>query len=212
MNNILDYERLVYDIIKRYTNYYDKEDLYQAGMLGLAKAYTKYNNDFDTKFSTFAYFYIKGEVCTYIRENNGIKINKELLKLNKSLEKAKEVLSQRLQRIPTDKELSCFLEIDERLIEEAKAISIPVESLDNTQEESSNNLYNYIKTEDKNLNSDIIDLKVELNKLSNEEKSIIYDRYYKDLTQSEISDSLGMNQVQVSRKEKKILQKLKTRL
>ncbi len=212
MNNILDYERLVYDIIKRYTNYYDKEDLYQAGMLGLAKAYTKYNNDFDTKFSTFAYFYIKGEVCTYIRENNGIKINKELLKLNKSLEKAKEVLSQRLQRIPTDKELSCFLEIDERLIEEAKAISIPVESLDNTQEESSNNLYNYIKTEDKNLNSDIIDLKVELDKLSSEEKSIIYDRYYKDLTQSEISNNLGINQVQVSRKEKKILQKLKTRL
>ena len=212
MNNILDYERLVYDIIKRYTNYYDKEDLYQAGMLGLAKAYTKYNNDFDTKFSTFAYFYIKGEVCTYIRENNGIKINKELLKLNKSLEKAKEVLSQRLQRIPTDKELSCFLEIDERLIEEAKAISIPVESLDNTQEESSNNLYNYIKTEDKNLNSAIIDLKVELDKLSSEEKSIIYDRYYKDLTQSEISNNLGINQVQVSRKEKKILQKLKTRL
>ena len=62
------------------------------------------------------------------------------------------------------------------------------------------------------INSDIIDLKVELDKLSNEEKSIIYDRYYKDLTQSEISNNLGMNQVQVSRKEKKILQKLKTRL
>ncbi len=212
MNSILDYERLVYDIIKRYINYYDKEDLYQAGMLGLAKAYTKYNKNYDTKFSTFAYFYIKGEVCSYIRENSGIKVNKELLKLNKSLEKAREVLSQKLQRIPTDKELSNFLEIDEKLIEEAKVISSPIESLDNNQEESSMNLYNYIKTEDKNLNSDIIDLKVELNKLSNEEKSIIYDRYYKDLTQSEISDSLGMNQVQVSRKEKKILQKLKTRL
>ena len=212
MNSILDYEKLVYDIIKRYTNYYDKEDLYQAGMLGLAKAYTKYNNDYNTKFSTFAYFYIKGEVCSYIRENNGIKVNKELLKINKSLEKAKEVLSQRLQRTPTDKELAHFLEIDEKLIEEAKAISMPIESLDNNQDDSSINLYNYIKTEDKNLNSDIIDLKVELNKLSDEEKSIIYDRYYKDLTQSEISNNLGMNQVQVSRKEKKILQKLKTRL
>ena len=150
MNSILDYEKLVYDIIKRYTNYYDKEDLYQAGMLGLAKAYTKYNNDYNTKFSTFAYFYIKGEVCSYIRENNGIKVNKELLKINKSLEKAKEVLSQRLQRTPTDKELAHFLEIDEKLIEEAKAISMPIESLDNNQDDSSINLYNYIKTEDKN--------------------------------------------------------------
>ena len=211
MNDILEYERLVYDIIKRYTSYYDKDDLYQAGMLGLAKAYKKFDNTYNTKFSTFAYFYIKGEVCSYVRENSGLKVNKELLKLNKSLDKAREVLSQKFGRIPTDRELSTFLEIDERLIEQAKLVTEPVKSLDEETEEQIN-LYNYVKTEDKNLNSDIIDLKVELNKLSDEEKSIIYDRYYKDLTQSEISNNLGMNQVQVSRKEKKILQKLKTRL
>ncbi len=211
MNDILEYERLVYDIIKRYTSYYDKDDLYQAGMLGLAKAYKKFDNTYNTKFSTFAYFYIKGEVCSYVRENTGLKVNKDLLKLNRSLDKAREVLSQKFGRTPTDRELSTFLEIDEKLIDQAKAIAEPIKSLDEETEEQIN-LYNYIKTEDKNLNSDIIDLKVELDKLSNEEKTIIYDRYYKDLTQSEVSNSLGMNQVQVSRKEKKILQKLKTRL
>ena len=211
MNDILEYERLVYDIIKRYTSYYDKDDLYQAGMLGLAKAYKKFDNTYNTKFSTFAYFYIKGEVCSYVRENSGLKVNKELLKLNKSLDKAREVLSQKFGRIPTDRELSTFLEIDERLIEQAKLVTEPVKSLDEETEEQIN-LYNYVKTEDKNLNSDIIDLKVELDKLTDEEKQIIYNRYYKDLTQSEISNNLGINQVQVSRKEKKILQKLKTRL
>lgn len=212
MNDILEYERLVYDIIKRYSNYYDKDDLYQAGMLGLAKACKKFNNSYDTKFSTFAYFYIKGEVCSYIRENSGVKVNKELLKLNKSLDKAREVLSQRLERTPTDKELSMFLEIDENLIAQAKAISSPIKSLDDESDDTSMNLYDYIKTEDRNLNSDILDLKLELEKLNDEEKSIIYNRYYKDLSQSEISNNLGINQVQVSRKEKKILQKLKTRL
>ncbi len=212
MQDILEYERLVYDIIKRYSNYYDKDDLYQAGMLGLAKAYKKFDERYDTKFSTFAYFYIKGEVCSYIRDNNGVKVNKDLLKLNKSLEKAREVLSQKLQRMPTDQELSLFLEVDEDLISQANAISSPVKSLDDENETQEVNLYNYIKTEDKNLDSDIIDLKVELEKLSAEEKNIIYNRYYNGLTQSEISNNLGINQVQVSRKEKKILQKLKTRL
>ncbi len=212
MNDILEYERLVYDVIKRYSNYYDKDDLYQAGMLGLAKAYTKFSNQYNTKFSTFAYFYIKGEVCSYIRENNGVKINKDLLKLNRSIDKAREVLSQKLGRLPSDSELSLFLEVDEKLISEAKEVSTPVKSLDSEIVDESINLYNCIKVEDKNLNSEIIDLRDEISKLNEEDKKIIYDRYYKDLTQNEVSSDLGINQVQVSRKEKKILQKLKTRL
>ena len=215
MDDILEYSNMVYSIVKKYSNYYDKEDLYQAGMLGLINAYKNFDQEKNTKFSTYAYIYIKGKVIKFINESKNIKINRDLVKLNSSLIRAKDVLRQRLLREPTDFELSIFLEIDESQIRDANIAYKDVKSLDSLielDEESCVNLYNSIKVEDKNLKSEYIDLKTEIKNLEREEQDIIINHYYKDLTQSEISNKLGINQVQVSRKEKKILQKLKTRL
>ena len=74
------------------------------------------------------------------------------------------------------------------------------------------NLYQSIKVEDKEINPNILDLRESIKNLNDEERKLIYSRYYCDLTQSETSREMGMSQVQVSRKETKILQKLKTKL
>ena len=117
---LLENENLVYSIINKYTYYFDKDDLYQVGMIGLMDAYNHYQNDKNTKFSSFAYFYVLGKVKEYIRNSNMMKISKELIKLNASIEKARDYLTQRIGHIPTDDDIALFLEIDIEQLRQAK--------------------------------------------------------------------------------------------
>ena len=206
---IIQNELLIYSIINRYKDYFDIEDLYQTAVIGLINAYKNYKDDKQTKFSSYAYFYMKGEVKKYIRESHTLKISKELIKLNTSIVKAKEVLYQRLNREPTDFELSLFLEIDEQEIINAELATSLVESLDNDIED---NLYNKTGYIQKEYEGEILDLKTEINNLKELEKQIIISRYEEGLTQQEVSKLLGINQTKVSREEKQILQKLRDRL
>ena len=209
MDDLLEYEGLVYGIINRYSSYFDKDDLYQVGMLGLVDAYRHYDGSLNTKFSTYAYYYILGEVRKFIKDSNLVKVSSDLIKLNSSVEKAKEAMSQSLGREPTLTELSLFLEIDEEKIEEARVASLDIRSLDYMVDDESNDLYNSIISTDNGMNCEILDLKIALDGLSDDEKNLIISRYFDDLTQNETSRELGISQVQVSRKEGKILEKLK---
>lgn len=209
MDDLLEYEGLVYGIINRYSSYFDKDDLYQVGMLGLVDAYRHYDSSLNTKFSTYAYYYILGEVRKFIKDSNLVKVSSDLIKLNSAVEKAKEAMSQSLGREPTLTELSLFLEIDEEKIEEARVASLDIRSLDYMVDDESNDLYNSIISTDNGMNCEILDLKIALDGLSDDEKNLIISRYFDDLTQNETSRELGISQVQVSRKEGKILEKLK---
>ena len=102
--------------------------------------------------------------------------------------------------------------MDEKQIADVEAANEFIRSLDYEENEESMDLYNRISCEEKAYDADIQDLKTELNHLSDDEKELIKQRYYNDLTQSETSDKLGISQVQVSRKEAKILTKLRQRL
>lgn len=204
MDSLLDYEGLVYSIINKYPRF-DQDDLYQVGMIGLVEAYKHYDKGHDTKFSTFAYYYIVGEVNKYIRESSHLKVSRELIELKKKILKAKEEMAQRLGREPTNLEISLFLEVEESFINQAMLATEEVDSLDDVYEMISSNDDFYTR-------ADILDLKNELEKLSEKERNLIYKRYYQEMTQTETSKSLGISQVQVSRNEAKILQKLKTRL
>ena len=181
-------------------------------MIGLIDASKRFDPNLGIKFSTYAYKYIIGEVTKYLRENTNLKISRDVIRLKSSIEKSKDFLRQKLGREPTNLELSLVLEIDEEKINEIEAISTQVRSLDYCIDDDLDNLYNSIRIEEKNLSPNVLDLKEEISKLDCEEKEIIYSRYYYDMTQSEISEKLGISQVQVSRKESRILQKLKTRL
>ena len=205
MEELLDYDRLIYSIINKYPERFDKEDLYQVSMIGLMDAYKHYDKNYDTKFSTFAYYYIVGEVNKYIRESGSLKVSKELIQLKKKLLETKEIMTQKLGREPSNLEISLFLDIDETLIEEAILATDEVDSYDDK--------YEFISSyEDTSTRADILDLKIALDDLDEKDRKLILARYYKDLTQSEVSKVMGISQVQVSRNETKILQKLKTKL
>lgn len=212
MEELLNYEGLVYGIIQRYTKYFEKDDLYQAGMVGLINAYHNFDSSQGTKFSTYAYYYVLGEVRKFVREAGLVKVSSDLVKLNQSIEKVREVMSQRLGREPTTTEISLFLEVDEEKIEEARVATLDVRSLDYSVDEELPEFYNSVAAFDTETTPDILDLRSEIAKLPEEEKSLIIARYYEDMTQSEASRELGISQVQVSRKEGKILEKLRVAL
>lgn len=211
MDDLLEYENLVYSIINKYGSYFDRDDLYQAGMIGLIDAYNHYDSNFDVKFSSYAYYYIVGEVTKFVRENRSVKVSKDVVKLSQSIEKTRDAMRQRLGREPTDTEVSLFMEIDEEKIGEVRTAMQEVQSLDFAYDEDIS-LYNSISRFDDGTSADVLDLRTEVGKLDEEERQLISVRYYQDMTQSEASKCLGISQVQVSRKEGKILEKLRQRL
>jgi len=209
-----DYTNMIYKIAHKYSFGNDFEDLCQVGQIGLLKAYENFKPEIGSDFSSYAYTYIRGEMLKYIRENKVIKINKELISLNKSISNAREVLTQKMMRVPTNEELSMFLEIPEEKITEAYLATEYVRSLDYELNDEGKELtmYDSIRYEEKGYSDNILDLRDELEKLPENERKLIIARYYEDKSQQETSEILGMSQVQVSRNEAKILTKLKTKL
>ncbi len=203
MNTVLDYEGLIYSIIAKYPKRFDRDDLFQAGMLGLVDAYKHYDPNVSVKFSTYAYYYIVGEVNKYIRECSSLKISKDLIDLKKKILKVIDVMTQKLGREPTTLELSLYLDVSEEMITNALISTDEVVSID-----ASFDSFKYFD----DINAEKLDLREEIEKLSEDEQRLIKARYYEDLTQTETSKKLGISQVQVSRNESKILKKLRTNL
>lgn len=211
---IVDNSKLIYSIISKYQSYYDKEDLYQIGVIGMIKAYKNYKKDSNTKFTTYAYTYILGEVLKYVNENKSFKLSKEYLVIYKKISEAKTILTQRLMKVPSNFELSVFLEIDEQVINHIEMITREIDRLDRIINEDGKNLIllDTIKDEKAETSIDSMMLYEEINKLSSDERKLLKERYFLDKTQSETAKILGINQVQVSRNELKILKKLKNNL
>ena len=210
--DILKYEQLVNKIAHKYSNLSNFEDLHQQGMIGLIKAVNNYKENENTKFSTYAYFWIKGEILEYLKNDKGIKISKEILSLSKEITIASEILRNKLNREHNINDLSFFLEktpleIEEALLSREIILSCDY-SLNNEDENKNVNLYDTMPYYEKKYSADYLDLYNEIAKLPIEERKIIMMHYFEDKTQSEISKELGTNQVNISRKEEKILTKL----
>jgi len=211
-NLIMNNERLIYSIANYFKNYNSKEDLYQAGCLGLITAYKKYDPNMNCKFTTYAYPYILGEMRRLVREDKGLKISREITKLNLKIEKAYVLLTQKLMKEPSIEEISRFLEIPEFYVSEAILSLNKIKSIDEpVNDEGRDFTLQDVIGKSENID-ELIMLKELLQGLNSEEKAIIDNRYMKDYTQSETSKLVGMSQVQVSRKEQKVLQKLKQKM
>ena len=203
---------LIYAVIRKYFRGYDIEDLYQVGVFGVMKAFDNYKKDKNTKFSTYAYKYIYGEIYAYINSSKIIKTSRETASLYKKINEAKNILSQKLMKEPTVYELSSFLEIEPSVIEMAINSVRGVDSIDRViyNDGKDVQILDTIKDEKDYYNIDYMLLNDEINKLPEEEKKIIYLRYFEDRTQSEVANILGKSQVGVSRTEQKTLKKIRT--
>ena len=208
----LNYIGLVKNITSKYNFRSDYDDLFQAGMVGLQTALQKYDSSKETNFTDYAYLWIKGEVLKAINNDYGVHMPSDVYKLSKDIKETREYLSQNLGREPTTFEISYMLgESEEKIISVMNAITTPY-SLDNSYLDDDYNLYNKIALIEKGYDVGVLDLKEAINNLEESERELITSRYYQDMTQKETAETLGMSQVQVSRKETKILEKLRTKI
>ncbi len=204
------YKKLIYSIIKEYCNEYNKEDLYQAGLLGLIKASKTYDKEkSNAKFSSFAYKSILGEVLKYLREDRNIRISRDIISDYKKIYKTKEYIYQTYGKNISNKELSKIINIDEKRINEVLLYNQETRSLDN-EISSNSTLKDIIPFKDKSI--DYIDLKDAFKDLTNEEKELILERYYYNKSQTEIAKEKNISQVKVYRLERKTLDKMKDKI
>ena len=207
-NLIINNERLIYSIARYFKNYNSIEDLYQAGCLGLIEAHKRYNPNINCKFTTYAYPFILGEMRKLVREDKGLKVSREISKLNLKIEKAYILLSQKLMKEPSIKEIADYLEIPEFYVSEAILSLNKIKSIDEPINDEGRDLTLQDVIGKSDNVDDLIMLKESLKSLNKEEKEIINNRYINDYTQSETAKIVGISQVQVSRKEGKVLEKL----
>ena len=201
-------ENLIYKIAGYFNDYGNIEDLYQAGCIGAIKASKNYDENRGTKFSSFAYPYILGEMKDLVRKNNPVKISKEIFSLNKKVAEAKSSLMQAFLREPTIEELSVYLEMDEADIEEILNYNFFVSSIDSTYGDTNMLMEEVISDENVDIDT-LIMIKTMISNLEEPERSIMIKRYYEDMTQTEVANSLGLKQTFVSRHEAKVLKHLR---
>ena len=197
---------LIYKIASKFYNA-DKDDLYQVGVVGILKAYDNYKKNGTTKFSTYAYDYIFGEMYNLVNSNNDYKVSKDLIRLYKKIEMVRYTLAQDMEKIPSNKEISNYLNIELSLVDSATSIGNTI-SFDEDRDDS-RNLAETVSYEEKLSLDDKLILEESINQLSDDEKRIIRYRYFEDLSQMEVAKKLKLSQAKVSRCEKRSIDKMK---
>ncbi len=200
---------MVHSICRRFTGKgIEYDDLFQAGSIGLIKAADAFDEERGFCFSTYAVPVIMGEIKRLFRDGGSVKVSRSIKELYLKINKEKQRLDQNLGREATVSEIAASLSVTAEEVTEAICALQPTVSLtvgekgeiqtdipcgSGIEEELSNKL----------------DISAAMSRLNDDERKIIYYRYYRFLTQSDTASKLNMTQVQVSRAEKKILLKLK---
>jgi len=217
---IEDNNGLIWSIVRRFSGRgYDIEDLYQIGSIGFIKAIQRFDTSFEVRLSTYAVPYILGEIKRYIRDDGPIKVSRSIKELNvKILELQKEYFNKYGRDI-TLEEISKELKISKEEITMAMDSTRPVDSIESakykdTKTDKTVSILEQISTgkDEQTEITNRITIKKLIGELEDKEKEIIMLRYYKQKTQMQVSKILGITQVQVSRIERKVLEKMKRKL
>ena len=207
--------RLVLSIIQRFTNRNENmDDLFQVGCIGLVKAVDNFNLDLDVKFSTYAVPMIIGEIRRYLRDNNSIRISRSIRDLAYRSLQAREELLKTNEREPTTDEIAAKIgESRENVYRAMEAIVEPISLYEPVYSENGDSLYVVDQLCDTSSSDEMwlesIALREAMKTLSERERTIISLRFYKNKTQVEIAEEIGISQAQVSRLEKGALERMR---
>ena len=209
---------LIWSIVRRFLGRgQEADDLFQIGCIGLMKAVDKFELSYDVKFSTYAVPMISGEIKRFLRDDGMIKVSRTLKETAGKVRRVQEMLEGEYGREPTLAELSASLQIAEEEIVMALDSSAEVESLDKTIYYSDGNDITLMDkiAEEVDRNERLVNrmaLKKILSELDEREQNLIRMRFFEERTQTQVAEVLGVSQVQVSRMEKKLLLRMRSRL
>ncbi len=204
---------LIWSVVRKFRGRgCETDDLFQIGAIGLIKCIDKFDPSFDVKFSTYAVPMIMGEIRRFLRDDGMIKVSRPLKETAVKAKFLREQLISKTGEEPTVSELAQRMGIDTETLVEALDSSREVESIFKTVYRSDGSPVYLIDRLCEGSTDDIADtitLKQILVELEPKERQLIFLRYFKDKTQSETAKEIGISQVQVSRMEKKIINRLR---
>lgn len=186
------------------------DDLYSTGCIGLIKAVNGFDSSRGVKFSTYAVPVILGEIKRLFRDGGTVKVSRSVKELSLKIMRIKENFGQKYGREPQISELAELTGESEESIIEAVCAARPVLSLTVDDDEADGGQIDIaVEAHDEEM-AETLSLHAALRTLPEKDQLLIYYRYYKDLTQTQTAEKLGMTQVQVSRREKKLLLSLRS--
>ncbi len=187
------------------------DDLFQAGCLGLVKAVDHFDTERGVQFSTYAVPVILGEIRRLFRDGGAIKVGRGLKELSMRASREAAAFAEREGRTPTVSELAELLQVEpEEAAQALGAAQIPL-SLTASQEDGGGQIDVSVEPADDKI-AELLSLKQVVTELDPKDRSIIVFRYFQSRTQSQTAQALGMTQVQVSRRERVILNQLRAKL
>lgn len=187
------------------------DDLFQAGCLGLVKAVDHFDESRGLKFSTYAVPVILGEMRRLFRDGGAVKVGRSLKELSIRASRKAAEFAEKEGRSPTVGELAELLGVEPAEAAQALGAAQMPLSLTASEEDGGGQMDISVEGEDEKI-AELLSLKQVVKELPPRDQNIIYFRYYKHRTQTETAQALGMTQVQVSRREKVILQELRRKL
>lgn len=188
----------------------ETDDLYQLGCLGFLKAVEGFDLEFGTQFSTYAVPKISGEIRRFLRDDGTLKVSRSLKEQAASIRSVRSKLTTLLGREPTIQELSDQTGFSLEEIAMAETATAATESIHQETGEDGFCLENVLTdTESEEQMVEKIALRQAVEKLPERERLVIQLRYYHSLTQQRVAKVMNVSQVQVSRIEKKALEKIR---
>ncbi|MBO5305346.1 MAG: RNA polymerase sporulation sigma factor SigG [Clostridia bacterium] len=210
--------RLVLSIIQRFTGRNENmDDLFQVGCIGLVKAVDNFDVEMNVKFSTYAVPMIIGEIRRYLRDNNAVRISRSVRDMAYRSLKAREELIREKEREPTLDEIAKKLgEPRESVLRAMEAIVEPISLYEPVYSEGGDALYVMDQISDSDSSDEkwleSISLREAMKVLNERERKIIQMRFFRNKTQVEIAEEIGISQAQVSRLEKGALERMRKQI
>lgn len=190
------------------------DDLYSGGCVGLIKAIDAFDEERGVQFSTYAVPVILGEIKRLFRDGGTLKVSRGLKELSVKVARQREEICKREGREATIQELAELLEVEEGQIVEALNVSTPPLSLTGQDDDdgSEQRQIDIPVDDQEDQIADRLCLKEAIGSLESRDRKLIILRYFQEKTQVETAKVLNMTQVQVSRREKKILTEMRSKL
>lgn len=210
---IVENSRLIWSVVRRYTGRgAEQEDLYQLGCIGFLKAIHGFDPDFGTQFSTYAVPKIAGEMRRFLRDDGTVKVSRTLRERSARIAQARTELSAALGREPVLSELAEYLTLEPEDIAMAETATASVTSL---SAETGDGLTLESVLGDEGMEDALVeqlDLRAAIARLPERERTVIDLRYFRAFTQERTARVIGVSQVQVSRIERRAVERLRRML
>lgn len=187
------------------------EDMFSAGCVGLVKALDGFDQSRGLQFSTYAVPVILGEIRRLFRDGGAVKVSRSLKETSLKVGREREKFLKQYGREPTVSEIAQRLGLDAETVSEAVSASMPVLSLTESDDEGGGQLDVPVDAPDERI-TEMMSLREAIGQLEPKDRQLILLRYFGEKTQVETAALLEMTQVQVSRREKKLLQFLRKQL